>query len=107
VIVARTGTGQVLDVYCGMSGIPRYASDCFSNTRIIDVSYRCSGVMTIRDSDGGIITAFDWAESNWRAGTIGEYPIEKAQSGKEEEIKAVMSSRIYSILSWISRFLRL
>jgi hypothetical protein len=63
--------------------------------------------MTFRDSDGGVIAAFDWAESNWRAGTIGEYAIEKAQSAKEEEVQAVMGSRIYSILSWISRFLRL
>ncbi|KAG8721229.1 hypothetical protein FRC09_008231 [Ceratobasidium sp. 395] len=108
-----SGTGQVLDVYCGLPGIPR-----------------CSGVITYRDTSGGIVAQFDWAEKNWTSGSVGAYALERAgmekekekeekekvevEGGKEmdvdvesQEEKGVRRWGVYAFVSWIWRWLRI
>ncbi|KAF8601186.1 hypothetical protein BDV93DRAFT_585929, partial [Ceratobasidium sp. AG-I] len=107
VVRPGSGTGKVLDVYCGMPGIPR-----------------CSGVITYRDSDGGVSAAFDWGERNWTSGTIGEFAIEKFSSlnslqvgskerNVEERVIGVIEKGVWtwktvrSLISWWRRLLHL
>ncbi|KAF8751791.1 hypothetical protein RHS01_08405 [Rhizoctonia solani] len=49
-----TGTGEVLDIYWCMPGIPR-----------------CSGCVTFRSSDGGINAVFDWAKLTGHPAQLG------------------------------------
>ncbi|KAG8795182.1 hypothetical protein FRC12_017375 [Ceratobasidium sp. 428] len=108
VIRPSSGTGQVLDVYCGLPGIPR-----------------CSGVITYRDTSGGIVAQFDWAEKNWTSGSVGAFALERANEsmlkeekekievgGKEvdvesQEEKGVRRWGVYAFVSWICRWLRI
>ncbi|KAG8714851.1 hypothetical protein FRC09_017175 [Ceratobasidium sp. 395] len=106
VIRPSSGTGRVLDVYCGLPGIPR-------------------GVITYRDTSGGIVAQFDWAEKNWTSGSVGAYALERAGmsvpkeekvevGGKEvdvdvesQEEKGVRRWDVYAFVSWIWRWLRI
>ncbi|QRV89180.1 Transferase domain-containing protein [Ceratobasidium sp. AG-Ba] len=107
-----SGTGQLVDVYWGMPGIP-------------------SGVITFRDDSGGVMAQFDWAEKNWTNGTMGKYAIERLQTedskneaedskteieevagkdymyttgGKESSVE---ERQLYAFVSWVRRWLRL
>ncbi|KAF8738224.1 Transferase family, partial [Rhizoctonia solani] len=83
-----TGTGEVLDIYWCMPGIPR-----------------CSGCVTFRSSDGGINAVFDWAEVNWTSGSIGKYAIENMKTKKSKKGKAMKRLRIHALFSWYRRLI--
>ncbi|GAB1525289.1 hypothetical protein RhiTH_008447 [Rhizoctonia solani] len=83
-----TGTGEVLDIYWCMPGIPR-----------------CSGCVTFRSSDGGINAVFDWAEVNWTSGSIGKYGIENMKTKKSKKGKAMKRLRIHALFSWYRRLI--
>ncbi|KAG8737119.1 hypothetical protein FRC10_008567 [Ceratobasidium sp. 414] len=97
-----SGTGRVLDVYCGMQGIPR-----------------CSGVITFRDTSGGVTAQFDWGEKNWTSGMMGEYAIEKLgvvskeavletkETEELEERKTTNGWSLYALISWLRGILKL
>ncbi|CEL56462.1 hypothetical protein RSOLAG1IB_11934 [Rhizoctonia solani AG-1 IB] len=86
VIKPSTGTGEVLDTYWCMPGIPR-----------------CSGCITFRNRDGGISAVFDWAESNWTSGSIGKYSIENMTYKTPRKSKAMKRLRIHVLISWYRR----
>ncbi|KAG8796316.1 hypothetical protein FRC12_000731 [Ceratobasidium sp. 428] len=117
VIHPSSGTGQVLDVYCGLPGIPR-----------------CSGVIAYRDTFGGIVAQFDWAEKNWTSGGVEVYALERVGSvskeekekveleveiegGKEVDVEVESQTEkadmregrwgVYAFVSWIWRWLRI
>ncbi|KAG9088982.1 hypothetical protein FRC07_012438 [Ceratobasidium sp. 392] len=99
-----SGTGKVLDVYCGLPGIPR-----------------CSGVITHRDTSGGVVAQFDWAEKNWTSGSVGAYAIERLETIKEkvevdvesrtekekEKEKVEREWGISALVCWIWRMLKI
>ncbi|KAH7327613.1 hypothetical protein B0J17DRAFT_772083 [Rhizoctonia solani] len=84
VVRPGTGTGEVLDTYWWMPGIPR-----------------CSGCVTFRNRDGGICAVFDWAESNWTSGAMRNYAIETTKKFKKTGEK--QRSRIHALFSWYRR----